>query len=94
MTRATKPFTAQVHQAHIILSDNCSGDIYYAVPGGATWDGGNGTIAASGLNAVNTSSFGDDANGDLYVADLNGRILLLQTDTIFADGFDNGSRLL
>ncbi len=70
-------------------SDNCSGDIYYAVPGGASWDGGNGTIATSGLNAGNTSSFGDDANGNLYVVDLNGRILLLQTDTIFADGFGN-----
>lgn len=70
-------------------SDNCSGDIYYASPGGASWDGGNGTIAATGLNAGNTSSFGDDANGNLYVVDLNGRILLLQTDTIFADGFGN-----
>jgi len=68
-------------------SDNCSGDIYYAVPGGASWDGGNGTIAATGLNAGNTSSFGDDASGNLYVVDLNGRILRLQTDTIFADGF-------
>ncbi|HSN00691.1 MAG TPA: PQQ-dependent sugar dehydrogenase [Rudaea sp.] len=70
-------------------SDNCSGDIYYAEPGGASWDGGNGTIAASGLNAGNTSSFGDDANGNLYVVDLNGRILLLQTDTVFTDGFGN-----
>lgn len=70
-------------------SDNCSGDIYYAVPGGASWDGGNGTIAASGLNAGNTSSFGDDASGNLYVVDLSGRILLLQTDTIYADGFGN-----
>lgn len=70
-------------------SDNCSGDIYYAVPGGASWDSGNGTIAASGLNAGNTSSFGDDASGNLYVVDLSGRILLLQTDTIYADGFGN-----
>lgn len=68
-------------------SDNCSGDIYYATPGGASWDGGNGTITATGLNGGNVSSFGDDANGNLYVVDLNGRILLLQTDTIFADGF-------
>lgn len=69
-------------------SDNCSGDIYYATPGGASWDGGNGTIAATGLNGGNVSSFGDDASGNLYAVDLNGRVLLLQTDTIFANGFD------
>lgn len=68
-------------------SDNCSGDIYYATPGGAAWDGGNGTIATTGLNGGSVSSFGDDANGDLYVVDLNGRVLLLTTDTIFRDGF-------
>jgi glucose/arabinose dehydrogenase len=70
-------------------SDNCSGDIYYALPGGANWDGGNGSIATTGLNAGSTSSFGDDANGNLYVVDLSGRILVLRTDTIFADGFGN-----
>lgn len=69
------------------FSDNCSGDIYYAMPGGASWDGGNGTIATTGLNGGSVSSFGDDGNGNLYVVDLNGRVLLLQTDTIFTDGF-------
>lgn len=68
-------------------SDNCSGVIYYATPGGAAWDGGNGTLAASVLNGGSVSSFGDDANGNLYVVDLNGRILQLTTDTIFIDGF-------
>lgn len=89
VTRATRSFAAQVYQAHVIISDNCSGDISYAVPGDASWDSGDGTIAASCLNAGNTASFGDDADGDLYVVDLNGRILLLRTNTIFADGFGN-----
>jgi glucose/arabinose dehydrogenase len=69
-------------------SDNCSGDIYYAVPGGSAWDGGNGAITATGLNGGSVSSFGEDADGNLYVVDLNGRILQLGTDTIFVDGFD------
>ncbi len=69
-------------------SDNCTGIIYYAVPGGSAWDNGDDTPVSTGLSAGNTSSFGDDANGNLYVVDLNGRILLLQTDTIFVDGFD------
>lgn len=70
-------------------SDYCTGDIYYAAPKppGTSWDSGNGTITSTGLNAGSTASFGDDGNGNVYVVDLNGRVLMLQTDTIFADGF-------
>lgn len=70
-------------------SDYCTGDVYYAAPKplGTSWDNGNGTITPTGLNAGSTASFGDDGNGNVYVVDLNGRVLMLQTDTIFADGF-------
>jgi glucose/arabinose dehydrogenase len=80
--------SSQALRGTYFYSDNCTGDIYYATPTGASWDNGDGTILSTGLNGGNVSSFGEDQDGNLYVVDLGGRLFRLQTDTIFADGFE------
>ncbi|MFI4970691.1 MAG: PQQ-dependent sugar dehydrogenase, partial [Lysobacterales bacterium] len=74
-----------------LFSDSCSGDIYVV----ANADGGVSpwtyqTLA--GTPPMSSYSFGEDASGNLYVADGSGPIYVFHsassTDLIFKDGFD------
>ncbi|MBO9661292.1 PQQ-dependent sugar dehydrogenase [Dokdonella sp.] len=74
-----------------LFSDYCSGDIYVVANAGAgvapwTWE------TLSGTPNMSTYSFGEDADGNLYVTAQGGQIYRFQsdsaTDIIFQDGFD------
>ncbi len=71
-----------------IFSDACSGEIYVVANAGAgvsawTYE----TLA--GTPAMSTYGFGEDAQGNLYVADGNGPVYRFGSlDSIFANGFE------
>lgn len=71
-----------------IFSDNCSGAIYIVANAGAAvspWI----YETLAGTPGMNTYSFGEDAQGNLYVADGNGPVYRFSSpDSIFANGFD------
>ena len=74
-----------------VFSDNCSGDIYVV----SNADGGVSPWTyqtMSGTPGMSTYSFGEDAQGNLYVADGNGPVYVFHSDSgadlIFANGFD------
>ena len=78
-------------QGQYVFSDSCSGLIYIVANAGAavspwTYE----TLA--GTPGMSTYSFGEDAQGNLYVADGNGPIYVFHSassaDIIFKDGFD------
>ncbi|MEO7323323.1 MAG: PQQ-dependent sugar dehydrogenase [Dokdonella sp.] len=71
-----------------VFSDTCSGDIYVvanAGPAVSAWT----YETLAGTPGMSTYSFGEDAQGNLYVADGNGPVYRFSSaDSIFADGFD------
>ena len=78
-------------QGQYVFSDNCSGDIYVV----SNADGGVSPWTyqtMSGTPGMSTYSFGEDAQGNLYVADGNGPVYVFHSDSgadlIFANGFD------
>ena len=100
---ATSPFGCAVTGGYVyrgpigplrgqyLFSDNCTGDIYVVANAGAgvspwTYE----TLA--GTPGMRTYSFGEDAVGNLYVADGNGLVYVFHSasasDIVFQDGFD------
>ena len=72
-----------------VFSDYCSGEIYIVgAPGAGAWS----FDTLAGTPSMNTYGFGEDASGNLYVADQAGEIYRFHsasgTDLIFANGFD------
>jgi glucose/arabinose dehydrogenase len=74
-----------------LFSDNCSGSIYVVANAGAdvspwTYE------TLGGTPSMSTYAFGEDDDGNLYVADGGGRVYRFvsdsSTDLIFEDGFD------
>ena len=74
-----------------LFSDSCSGDIYIVANAGAgvspwTYD------TMEGTPFMSTYAFGEDAAGNLYVADGGGPVYVFHSDTvidpIFGNGFD------
>ncbi len=70
-----------------VFGDYCSGRIWFAVSGGATWSSPNWMDTT-----LRISTFGEDENGELYVADLdNGDIYRFTSPSaIFTDAFESG----
>jgi glucose/arabinose dehydrogenase len=78
-------------QGQYVFSDNCSGEIYIVAnpdPGASLW----AYTTMSGVPFMNTYAFGEDASGNLYVADGGGAVYVFHSDVvvdpIFANGFD------
>jgi glucose/arabinose dehydrogenase len=74
-----------------LFSDSCSGAIYIVAnpdPGISPWT----YQTLAGTPSMSTYSFGEDAVGNLYVADGNGPVYVFHsasgTDLIFENGFD------
>jgi glucose/arabinose dehydrogenase len=70
-----------------LFSDNCTGKIYVvanARAGVPAWS----FETLAGTPDMSTYGFGEDAQGNLYVADGNGAIYRFTSDIIFADGFE------
>ena len=74
-----------------LFSDNCSGSIYVVADAGANvspWT----YETLGGTPSMSTYAFGEDNDGNLYVADGGGRVYRFvsdsSTDLIFEDGFD------
>lgn len=74
-----------------LFSDSCSGDIYVVANAGASvspWT----FETLAGTPSMSAYSFGEDDDGNLYVADGGGKVYLFHsegsTDIIFQDGFD------
>ena len=74
-----------------LFSDNCSGSIYVVADAGATvspWT----YETLGGTPSMSTYAFGEDDDGNLYVADGGGKIYRFVSDSssdlIFRDGFD------
>lgn len=74
-----------------LFSDSCSGEIYVVADAGAsvtpwTWE------TLPGTPSMSTYSFGEDDEGNLYVADGGGEVYRFQSasssDVIFQNGFD------
>jgi glucose/arabinose dehydrogenase len=83
------PITA--FRGQYVFSDNCTGDIYIVAnaDGGVTpWT----YETLDGAPDMSTYSFGEDEQGNLYVADGGGPVYVFHsdsgTDLIFANGFD------
>jgi glucose/arabinose dehydrogenase len=53
-----------------LYGDYCTGDIWRAVPSGATW-----TSTRLFATTISISAFGEDSNGELYVLDVAGGIV-------------------
>ena len=78
-------------QGQYLFSDSCSGEIYVVANAGArvsVWT----YQTLAGTPPMSTYSFGEDALGNLYVADGNGSVYVFHSDSagdlIFKDGFD------
>ena len=78
-------------QGQYVFSDNCSGEIYIV----ADADGAISPwtyVTMENAPSMSTYAFGEDAAGNLYVADGNGPLYVFRSDTvvdpIFANGFD------
>lgn len=76
-----------------IFSDSCSGKIYVVANAGASvspWT----FQTLAGTPSMSTYSFGEDDDGNLYVADGGGKVYRFHsdssTDVIFQDGFESG----
>jgi len=74
-----------------VFSDNCSGEIYVVAnpdAGAPLWS----YTTLPGVPFMNTYAFGEDAAGNLYVADGGGPVYVFHSDAvvdpIFANGFD------
>ena len=70
-----------------LFSDNCTGDIYVVANAGAgvaTWS----LETLAGTPSMSTYAFGEDAQGNLHVADGDGPVYRFASDFIFANGFD------
>ncbi|MEP7043813.1 MAG: PQQ-dependent sugar dehydrogenase [Dokdonella sp.] len=74
-----------------LFSDNCSGSIYVVADAGAAvslWT----YETLDGTPSMSTYAFGEDDQGNLYVADGGGKVYRFVSDSsvdlIFADGFD------
>ena len=74
-------------QGVYLFSDACTGDLFYGTQNGATWTLGN-MVLPSG-RPVGPQGFGEDVDGNVYVADANnGRIYKFTSDYIFGSGFE------
>ncbi len=69
-----------------IYGDFCAGTIWGAEPGA------NGRWVSRVLlqTSLSISSFGEDADGEVYVVDLSGAVYRIVGNQIFADGFESG----
>ncbi|UXI68451.1 PQQ-dependent sugar dehydrogenase [Tahibacter amnicola] len=68
-------------------SDSCTGTLWWADTTGATWDSGG--LNNTGLGSGGVYGFGEDENGEIYVAEGGGEIHRLAPNTIFTDGFED-----
>lgn len=79
-------------QGQYLFSDNCTGDIYVVADASAAtqpWT----YETMTGTPGMSTYSFGEDEQGNLYVADGGGPVYIFHSDSgtkdlIFANGFD------
>ncbi len=80
-------------QGYYVFADWCTGDVWGALPDGmGAWSS---TLLAT-LGELSMTSFGEDLEGDLYVANhrLSGSVHHLEQISIFSDGFETGDLLV
>ncbi len=76
----------QTLQGVYVFGDYCSGTLWGGtLNGDGTWS--RRVLAETDLNIA---SFGEDADGNLYVVDLSGSVFRLSTKEIVANGFETG----
>jgi len=66
--------------------DSCSSDLWWSESTGATWDS-TGVNRLTGLASGSIYGFGEDSDGNVYIARSNGQVHLITTDRIFVSGF-------
>jgi glucose/arabinose dehydrogenase len=69
--------------------DSCANALWYASAGAAQTNGSPSGIQDTTLSVGAPYGYGEDEDGNLYIAQSNGAVFKIVSDFIFDDGFDN-----
>ena len=77
---------SQPLQGTYFFGDSCVGALNYATASGPIWDAGG--LQNTGLAVSSPYGYGEDEVGNVYIAQVSGVVLKIQSDFIYANGFD------
>ena len=88
MVNSGFPGPSALFNGYYFYGDYCSDVVWLAIEGDSGWSSAEWPLAAPTLNSI--SSFGEDGQGNLYIADRNdGKVYQISiTSQIFADSFE------